>query len=76
VIANTDFILLFMLLPAVLFAFVGVFVVLFLVGVKLSSLRAFYEISFFSLVVLIFRSNIYAFDLFVVKVKLVGRFYF
>jgi len=34
VMAKTDFILLFMLFPAVLFAFVGVLVVLFLAGVR------------------------------------------
>jgi len=72
--ARTDFILLFMLLPAVLLALVGVFVVLFRVGVKLSSFNAFSEISFFNFEVLIFNYKIYAFDL--TEVKFVGKFYF
>lgn len=41
VIAKMDFILLFTLFPAVLFPFVGVFVILFRIGVRLSSFRAF-----------------------------------
>lgn len=48
VIANIDLILLFMLFPAVLLAFVGVFVVRLRIGVKLSSFNAFSDRSFFN----------------------------
>jgi|JI10StandDraft_1071094.scaffolds.fasta_scaffold181762_1 hypothetical protein len=53
VIANIDLILLLTLLPAVLFAFVGVFVILFLIGVRFYNFNAFYERSFFNFIVLL-----------------------
>ncbi len=49
VIAKIDFILLFILFPAVLLPFVGVFVILLRTGVRFSIFRAFYDNYFFSL---------------------------
>jgi len=51
VIAKTDFNLLLTLLPAVLFALVGVFITLFLAGVKFYNFKAFSERSFLNVLV-------------------------
>jgi hypothetical protein len=53
VIAITVFILLFALIPAVLFVFVGVLFILFLIGVKFYSFKTFSERSFFNFKVLL-----------------------
>ena len=78
VIAKIDLILLFTLFPAVLFAFVGVFVIRFLIGVKFYSLRAFYENYFFSFEELFIFVNsmpsIYDLFMFVAKF-VVDKFY-
>lgn len=57
VIAKTDFSLLLILLPAVLFTFVGVLVTLFLAGVRFYSFKAFSERSFLKVFVFSFAKS-------------------
>jgi len=57
VIAKTDFNLLFILLPAVLFTLVGVLVTLFLAGVRFYNFRAFSERSFLKVFVFNFPKS-------------------